>query len=61
MVYMYMYLGTVGVMYMCHRFAVLIDDIHGATSVADDKIRVQTRRVEEVRRKDSCKCACGQS
>jgi hypothetical protein len=37
---------------------VLIDDIHDGTQLADMKVRTQTRRVEAVRRKDSCKCTC---
>ncbi|XP_064406020.1 syntaxin-8-like [Halichondria panicea] len=36
----------------------LIDEIDGAATKTDDKIRFHTRRVEEVRRKDSCKCTC---
>ena len=38
----------------------LIDEIHGATSKTDERIKFQTRRVEEVRKKDSCKCTCGE-
>ena len=40
-------------------FVVIIDDIHAHTSKTDERIRTQTRRAEEVRRQDSCKCACG--
>ena len=40
--------------------AALIDEIDGAATKTDDKIRFHTRRVEEVRRKDSCKCTCGE-
>ena len=38
----------------------LIDEIHDATTKTDDRIKFQTRRVQEVRRKDSCKCTCGE-
>ena len=41
--------------------AVLIDDIHQGAEVADTKVRSQTRRIEQVRRKDSCRCTCGKS
>lgn len=44
---------------ICHcSFTELIDEIHGVTSKTDERIRIETRRVDEVRRKDSCKCTC---
>jgi len=52
-------LFVVGVLYLLLLlFTVLIDDIHDATSRADQKIKRQTRRVNEVRKKESCKCTC---
>ena len=47
--------------YYNNTYAVLIDEIHGATTKTDERIRIETRRVEEVRRKDSCKCTCSKS
>ena len=38
--------------------AVLIDDIQHGAEVANTKVRSQTRRIAEVRRKDSCRCTC---
>ncbi|CAI8051245.1 hypothetical protein GBAR_LOCUS28062, partial [Geodia barretti] len=36
----------------------LIDDIQHGAEVANTKVRSQTRRIAEVRRKDSCRCTC---
>ena len=37
----------------------MIDDIQEHTTKTDGKIKIQTRRVAEVRQKYSCQCTCG--
>lgn len=37
----------------------LIDDIREHTSRTDEGVRIQTRRVGQVHRKDTCMCSCG--
>ena len=39
-------------------FAVLIDDIQHGAEKANIRVRTQTRRIADVRRKDSCRCTC---